>query len=122
MNIPITQEQVEVIANPRLSPSIAQKKIQGWIRSRHLICLGNFLIYETLDYGAIDRFSDCVTALGGTLISVHTVGRVWIGDHRQVILYRAKASLYTHLPHQALKQYWTKYGGPNTRFDERLEN
>ncbi|MGF1523597.1 MAG: CpeR family transcriptional regulator [Leptolyngbyaceae cyanobacterium] len=96
-------------------PPEAQKKIQGWIRSRHLICSGNFFIFETVDFGAIDRFSDCVSVLGGTVISVDSVGKIWMGNHRQVLLYRVKASLLA--PGHELKQYWIKYGSFRTRFD-----
>jgi phycoerythrin-associated linker protein len=46
---------------------------------------------------------------------VEPVDKIWMGDHRQVLLYRAKASL--HLPCHTLKQYWLKYGGFRTRFD-----
>ncbi len=97
-------------------PPEAKKKMQAWIRSRHLICSGHFYVFETVDYGAIDRFTGCIEALGGTLISVALVGKVWMGDHRQVVLYRARASLHT--PCHALKQYWIKYGSFRTRFDE----
>ncbi|GET41712.1 CpeR family transcriptional regulator [Microseira wollei] len=112
------QERTEVRVKAAMLPPQAQKKMQCWIRSRHLICSGNFFIYETVDYSALDRFSDCIAALGGALLSVEPVGKIWMGDHRQVILYRAKASLHT--PHHALKQYWIKYGGFRTRFDERV--
>ena len=77
----------------------------------------NFFIFETLEYSTIERFEKCVEGLGGTFISVEPVRKVWIGNHRQVILYQAKASLHT--PHHELKQYWIKYGGFYTRFDEK---
>jgi phycoerythrin-associated linker protein len=99
-------------------PPQACKKMQCWIRSRHLICSGNFFIFETVEYSTVERFADCVKSLGGTLISVKPLKKVWIGNHRQVILYQAKASLHT--PHHDLKQYWYKYGGFYTRFDERV--
>jgi phycoerythrin-associated linker protein len=105
-------------SSTRILPPIAQKKMQCWIRSRHLICAGNFFIYETVDYSAVERFAECTEALGGTLISVDPVGKIWMGEHRQVILYRAKASLHT--PHHALQQYWIKYGSFRTRFDESV--
>lgn len=98
-------------------PPLASKKMQAWIRSRHLICSGNFFIFETLEYSTVERFEECVKGLGGTFISVEPVRKVWIGNHRQVILYQAKASLHT--PHHDLKQYWIKYGGFYTRFDDR---
>lgn len=105
---------VEFLKSSMLPPE-AQKKMQCWIRSRHLICSGNFYVFETVDFSTVERFSDAVAALGGTVISVDPVGKIWMGDHRQVVLYRAKASLHT--PCHALKQYWLKYGGFRTRFD-----
>jgi phycoerythrin-associated linker protein len=96
-------------------PPQAQKRLQCWIRSRHLICSGNFYLFETIDSSAIERFTESIRALGGTLISVDAIDKIWMGDHRQVILYRAKASLHT--PCHNLKQYWFKYGSFHTRFD-----
>ncbi|MDJ1182153.1 hypothetical protein [Roseofilum casamattae] len=98
-------------------PPQAEKKMKTWIRSRHLICSGNFFIFETLEYSTIERFEECTLSLGGTVISVHPSKKVWIGNHRQVVLYQAKASLHT--PHHDLKQYWIKYGSFYTKFDER---
>ena len=101
-----------------LLPPEAEKKMQCWIRSRHLICSGNFFVFETVDYSAIERLTDSIEALGGSLISVESIGKIWIGDRRQVILYRATASLHT--PHHQVKQYWIKYGSFRTRFDENI--
>ena len=102
---------------PKMLPPEAQKKMQCWIRSRHLVCSGNFFVFETVDYSAVDRFCESVTALGGTVIAVDPVDKIWMGDHRQVVLYRARASLHT--PCHALKQYWLKYGGFRSRFDSQ---
>jgi phycoerythrin-associated linker protein len=99
-------------------PPVARKKLQAWIRSRHLICSGHFFVFETLEYSSIERFEECVTSLGGSLISVESVKKIWIGARRQFLLYHAKASLHT--PHHELRQYWIKYGGLYTRFDERV--
>ncbi len=99
----------------KMLPPLAEKKMRCWIRSRHLICSGHFFIFETVEYTTIERFAECVVALGGTLISVEPINKIWIGDHRQVILYHAKASLHT--PNHNLKQYWIKYGGFYTKFD-----
>lgn len=101
-----------------LLPPIAEKKLQGWIRSRHAIYSGNFLIFETTDYSATERFADCIRALGGSVISINGAAKIWMGDHRQVILYQTKASLHT--PHHDLRQYWMKYGAFQTRFDPRI--
>ncbi|MEM9149267.1 MAG: CpeR family transcriptional regulator [Cyanobacteria bacterium P01_F01_bin.3] len=98
-------------------PPPAKKKMQAWIRSRHLICSGNFFIFETVEFSTVDKFEACVEALGGTLISVEPLRKIWIGSHRRVVLYQVKASLHT--PHHELNQYWIKYGSFRTRFDER---
>ena len=71
-----------------------------------------------MDYSAVERFAECVTTLGGTVIAVDAVDKVWIGDRRQVILYRSKASLHT--PQHKLKPYWIKYGNFLTRFDQQV--
>ncbi len=102
----------------KIGRSEAQKKLRCWIRSRHLICSGHFYIFETVDYSAVDRFEECISTLGGTLLSVEPIDKVWIGDHRQVILYQAKASLLNACGD--LKQYWIKYGHPCTRFENRV--
>jgi phycoerythrin-associated linker protein len=70
-----------------------------------------------VEYSAVERFTECVTCLGGALIGVNSIKKIWIGHHRQVILYQAKASLHT--PGHELKQYWIKYGGFYTKFDDR---
>ena len=108
---------LETTPLPMLPPE-AQKKLQAWIRSRHLIRSGNFFIFETVEYSTIENFQDCVKALGGTVICVEPTKKIWIGNHRRVVLYQARASLHT--PHHNLQQYWIKYGSFRTRFDERI--
>ena len=54
-------------------PPTALKKMKCWIRSRHLICAGNFFILETLEYSTVERFEDCICSLGGSLISVDAI-------------------------------------------------
>lgn len=98
-------------------PIQAEKKLRSWIRSRHLICSGNFYHFETVEYSAVERFSECIETLGGVVINVEPVKKIWIGNHRQVLLYRTKASLHT--PEHALRSYWSKYGSFYSRFDER---
>lgn len=97
-------------------PPVARKKMETWIRSRHLVYTENCLIFETFDYSTIERFEECVISLGGYLISVEALKKVWRGNHRQVILYQAKANLKT--PHHPLKNYWYKNGSFSTKFDE----
>ena len=64
-------------------PPVARKKMEAWIRSRHLIFLDNFLIFETLDYSAIERFESSIASLNGTFISVAIKEKIWMGNHRQ---------------------------------------
>ena len=99
-------------------PPVARKKMEAWIRSSHLIFLDNFLIFETLDYSAIERFESSIASLNGTFISVAIKEKIWMGNHRQVILYQAKA--YLAVPNHQLKQYWIKYGAFYTRFDQQF--
>ena len=40
----------------------------------------NLFIFETVDYSTIERFTEGIEALGGTLISVESIGKIWIGD------------------------------------------
>ncbi len=98
-----------------MSPLVATTKMQGWIRSRHLIYSGNFVILETLEYSMVDSFCECVEALGGILISVGPFRKALISNHRKAILYQGKASLPN--PHYDLKQYWLNHGSPSSRFD-----
>ncbi|HBQ98591.1 MAG: CpeR family transcriptional regulator [Roseofilum sp. SBFL] len=97
-------------------PPVACQKMRNWIRNRYLICSGSFFIFQSVEYSAVERFEECVSSLGGTLISVEPARRVWIGQHRQVILYQAKASLHT--PNHNLKQYWLQYGSFYTKFND----
>ena len=92
--------------------------MKSWIRSRNLIRSGNFFIFETVDYSTIEKFDECLKTLGGTLISVEPVKKIWIGNRKRV-LYRAKVSL--HSQSHKLQQYWIKYGSFHTVFDERLK-
>jgi phycoerythrin-associated linker protein len=98
-------------------PPLAENIMKSWIRSRHLICSGNFFVLETVEYATVERFEECVRSLGGAIVSVRPSKKIWIGNHRKVIVYQAKASLHT--PTHNLKQYWLKYGGFYSRFDER---
>ena len=105
--------------NCKITPLSATKKLQIWIKSRHLICAGHFFVLETVEYSMVERFEEYISILGGTLISVESIKRIFIGNHRQVILYQAKASLYNPNPHHDLKEYWYKYGALSTRFSQR---
>lgn len=98
-------------------PPVAKKKMQGWIRSRHLICSKNLLIFETFDYSTIERFEECLISLGGELKSVDTLKRVWRGNHRRVFLYQAKG-IFPGSNHP-IQQYWYENGSLYTRFDDR---
>ena len=98
-------------------PPVARKKMQSWVRSRHLICTNNKIIFESYDYSAIERFEECLISLGGELISVDILKKVWRGNHRQVILYQAQGRFDS--PNHAIQQYWYENGSLYTKFDER---
>ena len=98
-------------------PPVAKKKMQNWIRSRHLICTKNLLVFETFDYSAIERFEKCLDSLGGKLVSVDTLKKVRRGNHRRVFLYQAKGKF--DQPNHPIQQYWYENGSIYTRFDER---
>jgi phycoerythrin-associated linker protein len=120
LNLLAKEKSKNLDFNPSLInmlPPIATKKMQTWIRSRHLIFSDKFLIFETLDYPTVERFEQCLNSLGGYLISVEAAKKIWMGNHRQVILYQAKGSLQK--TNHELRQYWFKYGSFQTRFDER---
>lgn len=106
------------ILGTRITPICAIKKLQIWIKSHHLICHGNFFVLETVEYSMVERFEQYITILGGSLISVESTKKIPMGNHRQVILYQAKASLHT--PHHDLKEYWEKHGSLCTKFDRSL--
>ena len=101
----------------KLNPLSAIKKLQTWIKSHHLICDGNFFVLNTVEYSMVERFEQYIGILGGSLISVECIDRISMGNHRQVLLYQAKASLLT--PHHDLKEYWHKYGSSSTKFGQR---
>ena len=84
-------------------PPVANKKMKGWIRSRHLICSENYLVFETFDSSTIEKFEECVMSLGGKLVSVEALKKIWRGNHRRVILYQAKA-MFTSSNHP-VQQY-----------------
>lgn len=98
-------------------PPEANKKLKAWIRSRHLIYSGSFCLFQTINYATIERFESCIKCLGGTIIYVKPLKKIWLGKHRQVLLYEIKASLL--IPNNQIKEYWAKYGGFYHRFDER---
>ncbi len=97
-------------------PPVAEKKMRTWVRSRHLICQKNKLIFETYEYPAIDRFEECLMSLGGELVSVNPLKKVWRGNHRRVILYQATGIFES--PNHPIQQYWYENGSLYTRFDD----
>ncbi|NBV69332.1 MAG: hypothetical protein EBR69_01235 [Synechococcaceae bacterium WB4_2_0805] len=41
-----------------------EKQLKEWIRSHHLICVGTDFVFETIDQTQLDRFENCLEALG----------------------------------------------------------
>jgi phycoerythrin-associated linker protein len=100
-----------------LLPPTATKKMQEWIDSKYLICSGNFFVFESLEYSQIEHFEECIASLGGTLISVEPIERIWNVNRRKKILYQAKASLQAF--DRDLRQYWLKYGNSQSIFAQK---
>lgn len=105
------------ILTTRITPTCAIKKLKIWIKSHHLICEGNFFVLQTVEYSMVERFEKYIAMLGGSLISVESTKKISRGNHRQVILYQARASLHT--PNHDLREYWQKYGGLCSKFEKQ---
>ncbi|MGD1851422.1 MAG: CpeR family transcriptional regulator, partial [Cyanophyceae cyanobacterium] len=60
-------------------PPAAEKQLRTWIRSRHLICSGNFYLFHTVENSAVERYVVCIESLGGTVISVSPIRKIWMG-------------------------------------------
>lgn len=110
----------------RVLPPIATKQMQNWIESGHLICSGDFFIFESSRYSKIELFAECIACLGGIFISVEPIKKICLNNRKQGILYRAMASLQEFdaegtLRVCDLKQYWLEYGRVYSRFAEETE-
>ncbi|MCT0213215.1 CpeR family transcriptional regulator [Synechococcus sp. CS-1326] len=98
-------------------PPVAKQRLRSWIRSRHLVLKGNFLLMESLEQNAIDRFAEAVESLDGHLISVNTDKSLSSGN-RTIRVLQGKASMLNQHWGELL-QYWAEKGGSYSRFDER---
>ncbi|APD48338.1 phycoerythrin-associated linker protein [Synechococcus sp. Ace-Pa] len=98
-------------------PPMAKQRLRSWIRSRHLVLKGNFLVMESLEQNAIDRFAEAVESLGGRLLSVNTDKSLYSGN-RIIRVLQGKASLMNQHWVELL-HYWAEKGGSHSRFDER---
>jgi len=48
MKIAVEVEQTN--SQAMMIPPAAEKKLKSWVRSRHLICSGNFFVFGSVDY------------------------------------------------------------------------
>ena len=95
----------------------ATKYLRGWIRSQHLICFDQDFIFETIDQSHLDRFENCLIALGGKVRSVDAIGNWPMGTGRTFKILRAKA--YVPRPGgEKIVEYWAKNGSITTRYSE----
>ena len=63
-----------------------KKQMKAWIRSQHLICVGTDFIFETVDQTQLEKFEDCVQAIGGRIRTVKAIGN-WPMGPRRCLLY-----------------------------------
>ena len=94
-----------------------EKQLKEWIRSHHLICVGTDFVFETIDQTQLDRFENCLEALGGHIRQIEAVGHWPMGPNRSLKILRAIASV-PRPNAQMFVQYWANKGSPNTRFSE----
>lgn len=94
-----------------------EKQIKAWIRSHHLICEGSDFIFETVDQTQLDKFDNCIQAIGGRIRSVKAVGNWPMGPKRSFKILRAIASV-PRPGGESLVTYWAKKGSKFTRYSE----
>ena len=100
-----------------LRPAQAKKSLEGWIRSRHLICLGTEFILETVEQRILDRFEACIEVLGGSISQVKAIGRWPMGPNRTFTLLQARAEV-PRPECSSLVNYWANNGSTETRFSD----
>ena len=95
----------------------AVHQLRSWIRSHHLLCRGQYFIFETIDQSQLDRFEDCLRLLGGHIEAIRTVGNWPMGPRRAFKILRAEATV-PRSKGQELQRYWAENGSFQTRFSE----
>ena len=94
-----------------------KKQMKSWIRSQHLICVGTDFIFETVDQTQLEKFEDCVQAIGGRIRTVKAIGNWPMGPRRSFKILQATASV-PRPGGQDLVTYWAKKGSKSTRYSE----
>lgn len=95
----------------------AALQFKGWIRSQHLICVGQDFVFETVDQSQLERFQECLTLLGGELRVVRSVGNWPMGPSRTFKILRAEAPV-PRPQGLELQRYWANHGSFVTRYSE----
>ena len=95
----------------------SKKQIKAWIRSQHLICEGTDFVFETVDQTQLEKFEQCVEAIGGRVRTVKAVGNWPMGPNRSFKILRAIASV-PRPGGEDLVTYWAKKGSNQTRYSD----
>ena len=95
----------------------SKKQIKAWIRSQHLICEGTDFVFETVDQTQLEKFEQCVEAIGGRVRTVKAVGNWPMGPNRSFKILRAIASV-PRPGGEELVTYWAKKGSNQTRYSD----
>jgi phycoerythrin-associated linker protein len=95
----------------------ARKQLRSWIRSQHLICLGQDFIFETVDQMQLERFEACLKVIGGEVRVVVAVGNWPMGPRRTFKILRAIAPVPRPRGLE-VQRYWANHGSFQTRFSE----
>lgn len=95
----------------------AQKQFRNWIRTQHLICVGQDFIFETVDQMQLERFQDCLKFIGGDVRVVRAVGNWPMGPRRTFKILRAEAAVPRPRGLE-IQRYWANHGSFQTRFSE----
>ncbi|WP_254978941.1 CpeR family transcriptional regulator [Cyanobium sp. ATX 6A2] len=95
----------------------ANQQFRSWIRSQHLICLGQDFVFETVDQTQLERFQDCLRVLGGDVRVVRAVGNWPMGPRRTFKILRAEAGVPRPRGLE-IQRYWANHGSFQTRFSE----
>ena len=95
----------------------SEERSKAWSRSQHLICEGTDFVFETVDQTQLEKFEQCVEAIGGRVRTVKAVGNWPMGPNRSFKILRAIASV-PRPGGEELVTYWAKKGSNQTRYSD----
>ena len=95
----------------------SEERSKAWSRSQQLICEGTDFVFETVDQTQLEKFEQCVEAIGGRVRTVKAVGNWPMGPNRSFKILRAIASV-PRPGGEELVTYWAKKGSNQTRYSD----